>query len=1463
MRNPFKGLILSLALLLGGQALAQNVLVYTKTVGFDHNTREEVATLMGEIAAEEGFTVTFDDTGAAFNSMASLNQYDVIFFANTSGQHLNATQRVNCQAWGEAGGNFMSNHAASDAFAHSTNTTVEGNVSVTGEGLWDWYAENVTGASVRNNPNHTSANYSATFKMTSVNNTVNEYIEWPWQATEEVYYWEGGYINNSWTEVNGVESTGGNSYDAARMVTQVYDRPDGGRSFYTSMGHAESKYQEAKFKQLIKNGFRYVIAIWEVDQLPTRPELAGDPIGADPTLIKQAIRTSESAGNLMRQWTVNDATRVFYVEVGASGSGNSVGDPMSIDQAFSQAQATAGDWYWIKAGDYGEKNFNISNLDFDSDPNNPIAWVGYQTTPGDITGESYAGYDGSGDFDNIPADPFGTRPLANGFRTLDETKMPTIRGSQDVAPDYLDNGYAFYADGGESGYIFKNWQVEFMHTGWWVKQPEGYLWDNVTVSHCANLQNIEGQGGGGADLEGAGILFRTNNGAGERNEIRNSMIYNVSIQGISLNRSEYNYIFNTMSYSNLDVGNPQDYHFHVLGFYNRLTGNIAVRGVDYSIAPGHSGHGICFNNTNNSVNDPPLQTSRFNMADRNTIYGTSFHLDGSYAGYSYKDTIRDTGLGGGGYLLMDEPYHNMSLKSTFMGFGAQTSPKHPPAEHASGESAGKYNTFAFGTVRDQVAWSSNLWENPGRELQNIWIYGCDIDASIFIQVDIPWTAVWFQSNIIRNVVTLVTSEEGLSLNPNTTFQNNTWINSDNARNEAQANYNFIQNGNAPTITLTGPTSITLTVGDTYTPQGSTATDPEDGDITANIVVTGTVNTAAAGTYSEVHTVTDSDNNTDSVTRTIIVNTASNPGGGSNAAYVGNQFMFTPVMIDSILNRINNGWAEPRAGAYKDDVARLIADANAFQSNPDVNQWDNWSTSNGDINVSSAPIPVYGVDDEISFAAIYSFFLYQESANQADAISRGDQVMNKLLEYAQGPIQTTGLNARDTHTSPYMWVAVKFKKFIEAYTLVEGYSTMSQANKDIIVEWLDDWGAFFMDCLDFSMDVTLGSGWINEDYTTTGYNFNVGNSGSRTNPINGYTSTAAQQTALNNIRTDIAAFVHAYGLFRNNATAKTQSLAWFKAAIRFGYFADGTSAEMIRSTSGNIDLGLTYTGITVGSMARMALHELIATTNNVPGATGGGEYFDFVTSEGSADYANTSNWAGTSTSGGPKSLALIVKARMNYARQPGGQGWSPIRQLNGTTIGTAAKKYDHRSTGALMSLYYPNDTDYTDAQNHEASAGYRQDGLTDGDVGSGFDAELDGPWGANYGMIYLAGIPGAFSESSEGGTGGTGGGNTNLTNVQFSQSSLLVIRGNTTNADLVFTPSDATDKTGLITTTNNNVTATRDGDRIRIDANNSGTTLVTFTSNDGGYITSIPVTVIEPPAFNANFRLRVIQIYFWQ
>ncbi|MFD2822446.1 immunoglobulin-like domain-containing protein [Lacinutrix iliipiscaria] len=76
---------------------------------------------------------------------------------------------------------------------------------------------------------------------------------------------------------------------------------------------------------------------------------------------------------------------------------------------------------------------------------------------------------------------------------------------------------------------------------------------------------------------------------------------------------------------------------------------------------------------------------------------------------------------------------------------------------------------------------------------------------------------------------------------------------------------------APVIVLNGASTINLNIGDTYTEQGATATDNVDGDLTSNIVISGTVNTASAGTYFVNYNVSDfSGNAANQVTRTVIV-----------------------------------------------------------------------------------------------------------------------------------------------------------------------------------------------------------------------------------------------------------------------------------------------------------------------------------------------------------------------------------------------------------------------------------------------------------------------------------------------------------------------------------------------------------------------------------------------------------------
>jgi hypothetical protein len=75
---------------------------------------------------------------------------------------------------------------------------------------------------------------------------------------------------------------------------------------------------------------------------------------------------------------------------------------------------------------------------------------------------------------------------------------------------------------------------------------------------------------------------------------------------------------------------------------------------------------------------------------------------------------------------------------------------------------------------------------------------------------------------------------------------------------------------APVVTLTGAAAMQLTVGDTFTDSGATATDDTDGDLTSKIIVTGAVNTATVGSYTLTYTATDKAGNIGTVSRLITI-----------------------------------------------------------------------------------------------------------------------------------------------------------------------------------------------------------------------------------------------------------------------------------------------------------------------------------------------------------------------------------------------------------------------------------------------------------------------------------------------------------------------------------------------------------------------------------------------------------------
>lgn len=85
----------------------------------------------------------------------------------------------------------------------------------------------------------------------------------------------------------------------------------------------------------------------------------------------------------------------------------------------------------------------------------------------------------------------------------------------------------------------------------------------------------------------------------------------------------------------------------------------------------------------------------------------------------------------------------------------------------------------------------------------------------------------------------------------------------------------------PSITLRGSSSISLRKDNTYTDEGATASDESDGDITDDIVRTGTVDISTVGTYTLTYTVSDAAGNAAiPVTRTVTVTRRSEDSGGS-------------------------------------------------------------------------------------------------------------------------------------------------------------------------------------------------------------------------------------------------------------------------------------------------------------------------------------------------------------------------------------------------------------------------------------------------------------------------------------------------------------------------------------------------------------------------------------------------------
>ncbi|WP_329428862.1 ThuA domain-containing protein [Streptosporangium sp. NBC_01495] len=227
---------------LGAPALAADpaykVLVFSKTAGFRHDAIPAGITALRGLATENGFTVDATEDAGAFTT-ANLAQYQAVVFLLTTGDVLNATQQTAFQSYIAGGGGYVGVHAAADT-----------------EYDWPWYG-GLVGAYFASHP----AIQQVTVRVEDRTHPSTAHLPAAWVRTDELYNYRTNPRSTAHVLATLDESTySGGSMGADHPISwcKAYQ---GGRSWYTGLGHTIASYTESNFRAHLYGGLRYAAGV--------------------------------------------------------------------------------------------------------------------------------------------------------------------------------------------------------------------------------------------------------------------------------------------------------------------------------------------------------------------------------------------------------------------------------------------------------------------------------------------------------------------------------------------------------------------------------------------------------------------------------------------------------------------------------------------------------------------------------------------------------------------------------------------------------------------------------------------------------------------------------------------------------------------------------------------------------------------------------------------------------------------------------------------------------------------------------------------------------------------------------------------------------------------------------------------------------------------------------------------------
>ncbi|WP_442587296.1 ThuA domain-containing protein [Pedobacter sp. AW31-3R] len=213
------------------------VLVFSKTQGFHHQSIATGIRAIQDLGKANKFEVDTTTDAGKF-STAYLKQFSAVIFLSPTGDVLNEAQQQAFEKYIQAGGGFAGIHAATDC-----------------EFEWSWYGK-LVGAYFNGHPKQ----QEAILRITDRKNTSTRHLPEVWKRKDEWYNFksvaEGLQILMTIDE---------KSYDAGETKmgdvhpVSWYHAYDGGRAFYTALGHTEESYSDPLFLQHLLGGIRYAI----------------------------------------------------------------------------------------------------------------------------------------------------------------------------------------------------------------------------------------------------------------------------------------------------------------------------------------------------------------------------------------------------------------------------------------------------------------------------------------------------------------------------------------------------------------------------------------------------------------------------------------------------------------------------------------------------------------------------------------------------------------------------------------------------------------------------------------------------------------------------------------------------------------------------------------------------------------------------------------------------------------------------------------------------------------------------------------------------------------------------------------------------------------------------------------------------------------------------------------------------